>query len=358
MRAGLAVAHTHQWTWSVRRPGSNPGALGWKAATMDEQARQRRRAEAHRSVRRRRLIAAGAGVVVLALGSILVVVAGEGRGGGRQTHTGGVAARRQARLITLFGGGRQIFPAHRVVAYYGAPGDARLGILGAAPPDRIARLLKHQARAYARLGRPVLPALELVATVATRSPGADGMYSSRQPAAVVRRYLNAARRARALLILDLQPGRSEFLTEARVYESFLRDPDVSLALDPEWQLAPGQTPGQQIGSTDAATINQVSAYLARIVAKGRLPQKLLIIHQFTSDMIRRRDQIRRRPGLAITINIDGFGDRPNKIARYRALSTSPHLYHGLKLFYQQDPQLMTPHQVLRLVPRPLLVVYQ
>jgi hypothetical protein len=226
---------------------------------MDEQARQRRRAEAHRRVRRLRLMAAGGGVVLLALGSIIVVVAGDGRDSGRQAHTGGIAARRRARPITLFGGGRQIFPAHRVVAYYGAPGDARLGILGAAPPDRIARLLKHQARAYARLGRPVLPALELVATVATRSPGADGMYRARQPAAVVRRYLNAARRARALLILDLQPGRSEFLTEARVYESFLRDPDVSLALDPEWQLAPGQTPGQQIGSTDAATINQVSA---------------------------------------------------------------------------------------------------
>lgn len=303
-------------------------------------------------------MAAGGGIVVLALGSIVVVVASEGRGNNRQTHTGGIAARRRARLITLVGGGREIFPAHRVVAYYGVPGDARLGILGAAPPDQIARLLRRQARVYARLGRPVLPALELVATVATLNPGSDGMYRARQSAAVVRRYLNAARRAGALLILDLQPGRSEFLSEARVYEPFLRDPDVSLALDPEWQLAPGQTPGQQIGSTDAATINQVSAYLARIVAKGRLPQKLLIIHQFTSDMIRGRAEIRRRPGLAITINIDGFGDRPNKIAKYRALSSDLHLYHGLKLFYHQDLHLMTPHQVLRLAPRPIFVVYQ
>jgi hypothetical protein len=325
---------------------------------MDEQAQQRRRAEIQRRIRRRRLLAVGGGVAVLALGSILVVVALDGGGGGRGGHTGRVAAKHQARPITLFGGGREIFPAYRVVAYYGTPGDARLGVLGAGPPDQIARLLKRQARAYARLGRPVLPALELIATVATRNPGPDGMYRSRQPLGVVRRYLAAARRARVLLILDLQPGRSSLLAEARAYESILRDPDVSLALDPEWQLAPGQLPGRQIGSTDAATINGVSAYLARIVAKGRLPQKLLIIHEFTSDMIRDRDGIRRRPGLAITINVDGFGDRPNKIARYHALSTSPRLYHGLKLFYRQDINLMTPHQVLRLVPRPIFVVYQ
>ena len=75
-------------------------------------------------------------------------------------------------------------------------------------------------------------------------------------------------------------------------------------------------------------------------------------------MIHQRDEIRRRPGLAITINVDGFGDRPNKIARYHALSTSQQLYHGLKLFYRQDINLMTPHQVLRLVPRPIFVVFQ
>ena len=325
---------------------------------MDEQARRRRRAEARRRVRRQRLVVAGGGVVALALVSVLALDGRQGGGSGRQMHTGGIAARRTARPIELPGGGRQIFPTHRVVAYYGAPGDPRLGILGAGPPDQIARQLKHQAAAYTYAGRPVLPALELIATVATSSPGADGMYRARQPAAIVRRYLKSARRAGALLILDLQPGRSKFLTEARVYESFLREPDVSLALDPEWQLAPGQTPGQQIGSTDAAAINQVSAYLAGIVASGRLPQKLLIIHQFTGDMIFQRDQILRRPGLAITINIDGFGDRPNKIAKYRALSASPRLYHGLKLFYQQDVHLMTPRQVLKLVPPPILVVYQ
>lgn len=284
---------------------------------------------------------------------------GQASGGQGRTTPGARAARASAAPAELPGGGRQILPAHRVVAYYGAPGDPRLGVLGDGPPDQIARRLERQAAAYRPAGLPVLPALELIATVATSSPGPDGMYRARQSAAVVRRYLKAARRAGALLILDLQPGRSDFLTEARVYERFLREPDVSLALDPEWQLAPGQAPGQQIGSTTAAAVNLVSAYLAQIVATGRLPQKLLIVHQFTPEMILQRGQTLPRPGLAITFNIDGFGDRPNKIAKYRALSASlPGFYHGFKLFYQQDLHLMPPGQVMRLAPPPSLVVYQ
>lgn len=327
---------------------------------MNEEARRHRRAEARRRVRRQRAFVAVAGVGGLILATIVAVLGGSGGVNGRQHRSlGSIAASHPVRPTELPGRGREIFPTHRVVAYYGAPGDPRLGILGAGAPDQIVRQLKHQAAAYRSEDRPVLPALELITTVATSSPGADGLYRARQPAAVVRRYLDAARRARALLILDLQPGRSDFLTEARVYASFLREPDVSLALDPEWQLAPGQTPGQQIGSTDAATINGVSAYLAGIVAKQRLPQKLLIIHQFTSDMIHQRDQILPRTGLAITINIDGFGDAANKIAKYRALSTSrPAVDHGFKLFYTHDLHLMTARQVLKLRPRPSLVVYQ
>jgi hypothetical protein len=327
---------------------------------MDEEARRRRRAEARRRVRRQRIVVTVAGVG-LVLAAIVVVLGTGGGASGRPQRADLVvnAVRRSVKPAELPGGGREILPAHRVVAFYGAPGAPRLGVLGTGPPERIAGALKRQSAAYRSAGKSVLPALELITTVATSSPGADGLYRARQPAAVVRRYLNAARRARELLILDLQPGRSDFLTEAQVYESFLREPDVSLALDPEWQLGPGQIPAQQIGATDAATINRTSAYLAGIVAAGRLPQKLLIVHQFTNDMIRQRDQIVPRAGLAITINVDGFGDAPNKIARYRALSDlRPGLYQGFKLFYTQDLHLMTPGRVLRLRPRPSLIVYQ
>ena len=38
------------------------------------------------------------------------------------------------------------------------------------------------------------------------------------------------------VVLDLQPGRSNFLDQAKLYEPLLRLPHVGLALDPEWRL--------------------------------------------------------------------------------------------------------------------------
>ena len=216
-----------------------------------------------------------------------------------------------------------------------------LGVLGTGTPDRIARAVKRQAAAYASAGRSAMPALELITTVATSSPGADGLYRARQSAAVVRRYLNAARRAGELLILDLQPGRSDFLTEARSMSRSCESPTSASRWTPSGSSAPGQIPAQQIGATDAATINRTSAYLAAIVAAGRLPQKLLIVHQFTNDVIRHRDQIVPRAGLAITINVDGFGDARTR-SRDTALRSRPGLYHGFKLFYTHDLHLMSP----------------
>ena len=46
-------------------------------------------------------------------------------------------------------------------------------------------------------------------------------------------------------------------------------------------------PGQTIGSVDAEEVNAVSAWLAGIVRRGDLPQKLLLVHRFTEDMIER-----------------------------------------------------------------------
>ena len=68
----------------------------------------------------------------------------------------------------------------------------------------------------------------------------------RTPAATGDRSLSPARPgapARSC-ILDVQPGRSDFMTEARRLEPWLRQPDVSLALDPEWNMGPRGVPGR------------------------------------------------------------------------------------------------------------------
>jgi hypothetical protein len=315
---------------------------------MDMQARRERRERARRRTRRRRRLAAGGLLLLLAAAIAAVQEAPDDAGRAR--------AERPPQLPR---GGRLILPDFRVVAFYGAPQDVELGTLGADSPAAAGRRLEHQARPYRRKRRPVLPAFELIATVAQAAPGADGDYSERQPSRTVRRYLRAARARRALLILDLQPGRAPFMREVRGFRRFLAQPDVSLALDPEWSMDAGEVPGQQIGSTDAATVNGISRYLSRLVRERDLPQKLLLVHRFTEDMIEDEHRLERNPGVALVVNVDGFGDQPNKISKYRAFTRGhSDRHHGLKLFYEEDTNLMTPRQVLRLRPPPDVVVYE
>jgi hypothetical protein len=246
------------------------------------------------------------------------------------------------------------------VAFYGAPQDAQLGELGIGTPAHAARKLLRQAAPYGRKTRPVLPAMELISTVAANAPGPDGLYRTQQSAAVINGYLRAARRIKALLVLDIQPGHADFLSEARRLAHWLGQPDVGIALDPEWHT-PGVVPGTQIGSVTAAEINQVSDYVAGIVRARRLPEKLLVIHQFTDGMIQAKDQVLPRPGLAVTFNVDGFGDRPNKLSKYRAFTAQTRggpFDDGFKLFYHEDTNLMAPADVMALQPRPDLVVYE
>ena len=255
-------------------------------------------------------------------------------------------------------GGRRIFPGYRVVAFYGAPQDDELGVLGIGSPERAGRKLERVARGYDRKTRPALPAFELLATVAAAHPGEDGKYRMRQPPEVIDRYLRAARREKALLLLDIQPGHADFMDEARRLEPWLREPDVGLALDPEWHT-PGATPGSVIGSVGAAKVNEISAWLAGIVRERNLPEKLFVVHQFTADMIRGKATVEQRPGLAVTFNVDGFGDRPNKRVKYKDFTSEAVRFHdGFKLFYREDTRLMKPKHVLALQPPPDLIVYE
>jgi hypothetical protein len=319
----------------------------------------------HRDVyRRRRFGALGVVAVVAALAGAAVGAGGRDDGAGTAASPATSAAAEQApkkpkrKPQQLPLGGRTIFPRYRVVAYYGAPQSRELGALGIGSPDAAGRRLRRQARPYARKTRPVMLAFELIATVANAAPGEDGLYRTRQTHAVVRRYLRAARRAKALLLLDVQPGHADFMAEVRHLDRWLREPDVGLALDPEWHT-PGAQPGTQIGSVDAAKVNQVTRHLARIVRERKLPEKLFVVHQFTADMIRNKRQVVHRPGLAMTMNVDGFGNRANKVSKYREFTHDGTDFHdGYKLFYEEDTGLMRPRSVLALRPPPDLVIYE
>jgi hypothetical protein len=302
---------------------------------------------------RRRLTALGV-VALLAL----LVGAIAGAGGEEATPRREAAQKVPPPPPELPRGGRTIFPRHRVVAYYGAPQSRELGALGIGTPASAAARLERQAKGYARPDRPVLPALELITVIANADAGDDGMYRTRQSDATIRRYLRAARRAKALLLLDIQPGRADFFTEATRLERWLREPDVGLALDPEWRVQAGEIPGKVIGHVDAREINATTAWLAQLREREGLPNKLVVVHQFTDDMVD-ETALKPRDGLEIVLNADGFGTPPVKKSKYHAFTRqSPGFEAGFKLFYEEDVGLMTPRQVLRLRPPPDFVVYE
>jgi hypothetical protein len=256
-------------------------------------------------------------------------------------------------------GGTRLFPTFRVVGFYGRPGTPGLGVLGEGSADDTARRVADQGAAYAGGGRPILPALEVIASLATAGPGPDGDYSAPIDGAVLDEWLAAARRHKMLLLLDLQPGRADFLDEARRYERWLVEPDVGLALDPEWSVrAPDRPGGGRIGSTDGATINRVSEYLAGLVRTHRLPQKLFVVHQFTRPMVQDKHLVVARPELATTFHADGFGSPEAKASTYGLVHAPPPFWMGYKLFYRQDTPMPTPATVLGLDPPPDLVTYQ
>lgn len=309
---------------------------------------------ARRSQRVRGLALAGVAVLALIFG----VRAGIDSGGDSDAAGDDVAAGPQ-----LPGGGREIFPRSRVVAFYGAPQDPALGALGVGGPVQAARALEAQAREYDGAKRPVLPAFELIAVIAAADPGPSGHYNLRVPRSTIRKYSRVTKREGALLILDIQPGTAAFMTEIEALAPFLKLPNVSLALDPEWHLDEGEIPGQTLGSVTAAEVNEVGAYLSEIVRENDLPQKLLVVHQFTQTMIEDREALEEHPGVALTLNADGFGERPNKVSKYRGLRPALSglddvAFSGFKLFYEEDIGLMTPNDVLDLRPAPDLVVYE
>jgi hypothetical protein len=307
--------------------------------------------------RRRRAVALAALVAMLVLLILAIRSCGGDAGqAGPEPASEAAAADRPAELPR---GGRQIFPDFRVVAFYGAPQDRDLGALGIGTPAAAGRRLERVARGYARKTRPVLPAFELISTIATAAPGDDGLHRMHQTDDVIAAYLSAARRSKALLLLDIQPGRGDFLSEVRRLERWLREPDVGIALDPEWHVGAGEVPGNVIGSVTAEEVNAASEYVSRFVLDNNLPEKLFVVHQFTSGMIQNKDRVVKRSGLAVTMNVDGFGDRANKISKYAQFTSELTRFHdGFKLFYEEDTSLMSPGAVLALRPPPDLVVYE
>lgn len=263
--------------------------------------------------------------------------------------------------VLLPSGTQLVFGETMYVALYGTPGSGALGVLGEqGVPETVARAQRQAAAFEPYTDERVVPSVEIIASIASGGAGPDGNYSAERPVSELRPLVDAAQQAGMAVVLDLQPGRTDFLTQARLYEELLLEPNVGLALDPEWRLEPDQVHLRQIGSVGVDEVNEVVAYLADLTRDNRLPQKLMILHQFRLSMIEGRERLdTSRSELAMMIHVDGQGTQPAKQETWRALRADPpDVRWGWKNFHDEDVPMLTPQQTMGIDPVPDLVSYQ
>jgi hypothetical protein len=259
-----------------------------------------------------------------------------------------------------------ILPRHRIVAYYGNPFSKKMGILGELPPQQMLARFDQEIAGWNRAdpAHPVLPALHLINVVAQGGAGRDGMYRARMPDKQVEEVAQWAESRNAIVILDMQVGKSSIQAEFPRVIPFLRRPNFHFAVDPEFMMKNGGKPGGKIGTMDASDINWVADQLAQIVRENHLPPKVLIIHRFTRNMVTGAERIRLHPEVQIVMNMDGWGAPWLKRDSYKDyIVAHPVQFTGFKLFYHNDQKkqgsrMMTKAEVLALRPQPLYIQYQ
>lgn len=264
--------------------------------------------------------------------------------------------------LELPGGGQLVLPGKRYVALYGTPVTGALGVLGEqGVEETVARAAEHAAPYEELTEDTVVPALEIIATVASAGAGDDGNYSNELPPESLRPLVDAAGEAGQYVVLDLQPGRASFLEQAQQYAELLALPHVGLALDPEWNLGPQDRHLVRIGSVTAAEVNEVVDWLADLTRERNLPQKLLVLHQFQVRMIQTVPEVDlSRSELAVLVHADGQGSQGSKQETWRTLhANAPGIeWWGWKNFYDEDSPMLTPEETARVEPFPHFISYQ
>lgn len=263
-----------------------------------------------------------------------------------------------------------VLPSKRIVAFYGNPLSARMGVLGEYPVDDMLARLDVEVKRWQEADpqTPVQPALHLIAVVAQGSPGRDGMYRLRMPDSLIERVYQWTKTGgrNGLLFLDVQVGGSSLQAELPRLLPFLSRPDVHLGIDPEFSMhydKQGLKPGVKIGTMKAADVNYAIRALADLVRAKQLPPKVLVVHRFTKRMLPDPRSIQLDSTVQVVLNMDGWGPPWLKFDSYRDyVVADPVEYTGFKLFFHNDTkkgdQLITPRELMRLVPKPIYIQYQ
>lgn len=259
-----------------------------------------------------------------------------------------------------------LLPFNRIIAYYGNYYSTKMGILGEFESDVVLAKMRTEIARWEAADplTPVVPAIEYIAVVAQDNPGKSGLFRARMPDEHVDKALAMAAEINGIVILDVQVGLSTVQSEIPALEHYLKMPQVHLALDPEFSMKGGEEPGDVIGSFNAADINYVANYLAKLVRDNNLPPKVLIVHRFTQRMVQNAEDITPLPEVQIVMVMDGWGSPARKIGTYKHfIYPEPVQFTGFKLFYKNDlkppsERLLTPGELLKLTPQPVFIQYQ
>ena len=250
---------------------------------------------------------------------------------------------------------------HRLVTYYGTPASKHMGILGTMEPEEYIKKLKEQTQVYSDLDpeRPAVPTIELITTMAQNAPGKDGDYVQMTSEENIETYVELAEKHDALILLDIQLGTDTVMNQVKMVEKWLKRPNVHLAIDTEFHVAQGEKPGEDLGQVDGRKIQEAVEYLSDLTEKNNLPDKLVLVHQFTGPVLTHKDAIEPTENVEVAINFDGWGAAADKLALYRKyIRDEPAQYGAFKIFYDKDVPVLQPEEVLNMDPSPAVINYQ
>ena len=248
-----------------------------------------------------------------------------------------------------------------LLLYYGHPLSRNMGILGRHPPADLKNMLIELAGEYREAGgRNMI--LGFYVIYGTVWPGGDiGIIRE----SVITEWIEWALENDMLVFLDHQIGRFNPIDQLRTLLPWLRYPNVHLALDPEWRT---DKPMQEIGHMTAAEINQAQRIMEDYMVENNIPgERLLVIHQFNSVMIRNRADVRTNfSKVRLVLCMDGIGTPTMKRDTYDFVAQATNIpVKSFKLFYNLgipgagfDNPIMSPRDVLGLNPRPYVIMYQ
>ncbi|MBO9572655.1 MAG: hypothetical protein J7497_10685, partial [Chitinophagaceae bacterium] len=212
-----------------------------------------------------------------------------------------------------------ILPFKTIIAYYGNLYSKQMGILGELPKKEMLAKLQSEIAKWKKADSTLdlQPALHYIAVTAQQSPGAAGKYRLRMPFKELDKVIDMAKEIDALVFIDIQVGLSTIQQELPEFEKYLKMPNVHIGMDPEFSMKSGHAPGKVVGTYDAADINYVSDYLAKIVKENNLPPKVLVVHRFTQKGVTNYKNIKTRPEVQVVMHMDGWGEPARKINTYK-----------------------------------------